>query len=109
MASILTIYINNWCNNVYKNDIYYSKKSTMPAKLQLKNVIGLAYISLGAMICALGALAMAAQESDSKPREAVMISLIPTLVTVVVSSSYFLYSILWIKQWNNRISSRCCN
>ncbi|WP_042277865.1 alanine:cation symporter family protein [Faecalimicrobium dakarense] len=33
----------------------------------------------------LGALAMAAQESDSKPREAAMISLIPTVVTVVVS------------------------
>lgn len=33
----------------------------------------------------LGALAMAAQESDSKPREAGMISLIPTVVTVVVS------------------------
>lgn len=33
----------------------------------------------------LGALAMAAQESDSQPREAAMISLIPTVVTVVVS------------------------
>ena len=33
----------------------------------------------------LGALAMAAQESDSEPREAAMISLIPTVVTVVVS------------------------
>lgn len=33
----------------------------------------------------LGALAMAAQESDSKPREAAMISLIPTAVTVFVS------------------------
>lgn len=33
----------------------------------------------------LGALAMAAQESDSSPREAAMISLIPTVVTVVVS------------------------
>ena len=33
----------------------------------------------------LGALAMAAQESDSAPREGAMISLIPTIVTVVVS------------------------
>lgn len=33
----------------------------------------------------LGALAMAAQESDSQPREAAMISLIPTAVTVFVS------------------------
>ena len=33
----------------------------------------------------LGALAMAAQESDSKPREAAMISLIPTAVTIFVS------------------------
>ena len=33
----------------------------------------------------LGALAMAAQESDSQPREAAMISLIPTIVTVFVS------------------------
>ncbi|MGL5694622.1 MAG: alanine:cation symporter family protein [Peptostreptococcaceae bacterium] len=33
----------------------------------------------------LGALAMAAQESDSKPREAGLISLIPTIVTVIVS------------------------
>ena len=33
----------------------------------------------------LGALAMAAQESDSVPREAAMISLIPTIVTVLVS------------------------
>ncbi len=33
----------------------------------------------------LGALAMAAQESDSEPREAAIISLIPTVVTVVVS------------------------
>ena len=32
----------------------------------------------------LGALAMAAQESDSKPREAAMISLIPTAVTIFV-------------------------
>lgn len=33
----------------------------------------------------LGALAMASQESDSQPREAAMISLIPTAVTVFVS------------------------
>lgn len=33
----------------------------------------------------LGALAMAAQESDSKPREAAMIALIPTVVTIFVS------------------------
>ena len=33
----------------------------------------------------LGALAMAAQESDSKPREAAMIALIPTIVTVFVA------------------------
>ena len=33
----------------------------------------------------LGALAMAAQESDSKSREAAMISLIPTAVTIFVS------------------------
>ncbi|CEI71952.1 MULTISPECIES: alanine:cation symporter family protein [Romboutsia] len=33
----------------------------------------------------LGALAMAAQESDSQPREAAMISLLPTAVTVFVS------------------------
>ncbi len=33
----------------------------------------------------LGALAMAAQEADTQPREAAMISLIPTVVTVVVS------------------------
>ena len=33
----------------------------------------------------LGALAMAAQESDSEPREAAMIALIPTIVTVFVS------------------------
>jgi len=33
----------------------------------------------------LGALAMAAQEADTKPREAAMISLIPTIVTVLVS------------------------
>ncbi len=33
----------------------------------------------------LGALAMAAQESDSEPREAAMIALIPTVVTVFVS------------------------
>lgn len=33
----------------------------------------------------LGALAMAAQESDSEPREAAMISLIPTIVTICVS------------------------
>lgn len=33
----------------------------------------------------LGALAMSAQESDSEPREAAMISLIPTIVTIFVS------------------------
>ena len=33
----------------------------------------------------LGALAMAAQEADTEPREAAMISLIPTIVTVFVS------------------------
>lgn len=33
----------------------------------------------------LGALAMAAQESDTKPREAAMISLLPTAITVFVS------------------------
>lgn len=33
----------------------------------------------------LGALAMAAQESDSEPREAAIISLIPTIVTIFVS------------------------
>lgn len=33
----------------------------------------------------LGALAMAAQESDSQPREAAMIALIPTIVTVFVA------------------------
>lgn len=33
----------------------------------------------------LGALAMSAQESDSEPREAAMISLLPTVVTILVS------------------------
>lgn len=33
----------------------------------------------------LGALAMSAQESDSEPREAAMISLLPTIVTIFVS------------------------
>ena len=33
----------------------------------------------------LGALAMAAEESDSQPREAAMISLLPTIVTIFVS------------------------
>lgn len=33
----------------------------------------------------LGALAMAAQESDSEPREGAMIALIPTIITVIVS------------------------
>ena len=33
----------------------------------------------------LGALAMAAEESDSEPREAAMISLLPTIVTILVS------------------------
>lgn len=33
----------------------------------------------------LGALAMSAQESDSEPREAAMISLLPTIVTILVS------------------------
>lgn len=58
-------------------------------------VNGVAGISLGFVLgmqkvlqtaeTGLGALAMAAQESDSSPREAGIISLIPTIVTVIVS------------------------
>lgn len=84
--------------------IFVIKKETMvKSKVNIKNVIETASISLGAMIgvplgfilgmqkviqtaeTGLGALAMAAQESDSEPREAAMISLLPTVVTIFVS------------------------
>ncbi len=58
-------------------------------------VNGFAGISLGFVLgmqkvlqtaeTGLGALAMAAQEADTEPREAAMISLIPTVITVLVS------------------------
>lgn len=47
-------------------------------------VLGMQKIILAAET-GLGALAMAAQEADTKPREAALISLIPTLVTVFVA------------------------
>jgi Na+/alanine symporter len=47
-------------------------------------VLGMQKVILAAET-GLGALAMAAQEADTKPREAALISLIPTLVTVFVA------------------------
>lgn len=52
--------------------------------MMLGFVLGMQKIILAAET-GLGALAMAAQEADTKPREAALISLIPTLVTVFVA------------------------
>ena len=50
MASILTIYISGWTIMAVRSIVIIQKKATEPAKLNIKNVIGPASISLGAMI-----------------------------------------------------------
>ena len=90
-ASYVPIYFSSMIEGI-KNPINAMIGVPMGFILGLQKVLQTAETGLGA-------LAMAVQESDSEPREAAMISLIPTTVTVVISivvtsyiASYGIYS-----------------